>query len=218
MGAISFSIDRDCVSRLAGALDLDTLVETGTFRGDSIARVRDLFQRVLSIEVDSALAQAASGRFDGDPGVTILHGASPPSIRDLLGDGRIGRDGVLWWLDAHWCEAGGVADGSQCPLLQELEAISVLGDRSVIGIDDARLFLAPPTGADAQVGWPVFDDILAALDTVAPGHRLYVLNDVIWVVPRAVEGVFCAYAREAGVDWLAMAEKARTYDAVLAQV
>jgi hypothetical protein len=215
MGAISFSVDRAAVELVAGSLGLTTFVETGTFHGDSLANVRDLFASLHSAEVDPDLAAAAKARFHGDFGVTIHQGSSPNVLRDLHAT-PLGR--VLYWLDAHWCESAGSDPTGQCPLLAEIDAIGVVGPNSVIAIDDARLFLAPPTAAHNITDWPHFDEVLTRLRTAAPNHRIVVLNDVIWAVPVTAFDVLLDYAARHGADWLAIAEKARTYDAVIAQL
>jgi hypothetical protein len=215
MGAISFSIDRSAVELLAVSLGLTTFVETGTFHGDSLANVRDLFASLHSVEVDPDLATAAKDRFRGDFGVTIHQGSSPDVLRALHAT-PLNR--VLYWLDAHWCESAGSDPAGQCPLLAEINAIGVVGPNSVIAIDDARLFLAPPTAAHKIADWPHFDEVLTRLRTAARDHRIIVLNDVIWAVPAAAFDVLLDYAARRGADWLAIAEKARTYDAVIAQL
>lgn len=216
MGAISFSIDRGCVELLASRLGFCRFVETGTFKGDSIARVRDLFPRVVSVEIDPGLAQAAAARFADDPGVDIRQGSSPDVLRSLSSSAEAGP--TLWWLDAHWCESAASGPCGQCPLLDELEALPDVGERDALAIDDARLFLAPPTAEHRIADWPTFDAILARLRILAPKHRIAVLNDVIWILPAAVHDGFLDHAARTAVDWLAMAEKSRTYDAVLAQL
>lgn len=219
MGAISFSIDRDAVALLATTLDLTCFIETGTFKGDSLARVRDLFPRLYSAEIDPELARGAMARFADDAGVAIRQGPSPVVVRELLAEPGVALDDrVFYWLDAHWCESAGTDITGQCPLLDELAAIQHLGDNSVIAIDDARLFLAPPTAAHVIADWPSFDDILVVLRDIAPGHRITVLNDVIWVLPARACEPFNRYAARAGADWLSMAEKERTYDPVMAQL
>jgi hypothetical protein len=143
MGAVTFSLDMRLLTALKAELSLNAFVETGTFRGDTIAEVAEYFDEVYSIELSAELSEAASARFATQPRVTILHGSSSQKLAEI----RSAFDGksALFWLDAHWCVASGTAGASsQCPLLDELRAINILNEQSVILIDDARLFLAPP--------------------------------------------------------------------------
>ncbi len=217
MGAVSFSIDPTAVSTLDALLHFKVFVETGTFRGDSLTTVAHLFSRSYSIEVDPVLYEQARNRFAGRPEIDIRLGSSPEVLSDLRAEGVL-LEAVLFWLDAHWCDSGSSDATGQCPLLEELAVIGPLDDRSVIAIDDARLFLAPPPSLEIAQQWPPFDEVLTALRSCANRHRITVFNDVIWAIPVAAARDFDAYAKRNSVDWLAVAEKARTYDSVLAQV
>ena len=55
MGAVSFSLDRKLVESLKASLPLDVLVETGTFEGNTVAEVRDLFTEIHSVELSDQL-------------------------------------------------------------------------------------------------------------------------------------------------------------------
>ena len=59
MGAVNFSLDRKLVECLKESLPLDVLVETGTFEGDTIANVGELFSEVYSVELSEELYQKA---------------------------------------------------------------------------------------------------------------------------------------------------------------
>ena len=45
MGAVNFSIDKDLVEFFSRHLPFEVFVETGTYKGDSIDRVRAYFNR-----------------------------------------------------------------------------------------------------------------------------------------------------------------------------
>jgi glycosyltransferase involved in cell wall biosynthesis len=89
-----------------------------------------------------------------------------------------------------------------CPLLGELAAIGSLHPRSVILIDDARLFLSPPVAPQPLAGWPRLHEIVTALLRLSPDHRLLVVNDVLVFVPAAAEEAVYAFAHRQGVNWL----------------
>lgn len=201
MGAVTFSLDVRLVECLKEALPLSILVETGTFEGDTVATMAPFFDRLITVEVSEPLWKSARDRFKGESKVEAHLGNSPEAlsrIRPVLGDAS-----TLFWLDAHWCVAENTAgDESQCPLLAELSAIDRLGDTSVVLIDDARLFLAPPPEPHDVAQWPSFDQIVTALRRLSDQHELMVVNDVIAFYPRIVNGSMNAFARRYGVDWL----------------
>lgn len=201
MGAVNFSIDIKLVKALVSVLPLDIFVETGTFEGDTIELVRELFREIYSIELSKIHAENASERFKGFPSINILQGNSPDVLHGLIP--KLRQQSVLYFLDAHWCVAEHTAGQvSQCPLMEELREIGHLDQNSVIIIDDARLFLCTPPIPHDVTQWPVLSDVLNALESLAETHTLSIVNDCIIYFPIAVRSIVDRYAREYGVDWL----------------
>jgi hypothetical protein len=115
---------------------LHTLVETGTFVGDTVYAMRRDFSRIVSIELDRRLAENARRRFARERHIAILHGDSKALLPQVL---KTLDHPALFWLDAHW--SGGVtARGEvETPLLDEVATIaSHPVEDHVILIDDAR--------------------------------------------------------------------------------
>lgn len=204
MGAVTFSLDVRLVESLKEALPLSVFVETGTFKGDTVANMIPFFEQLSTIEFSEPLWEEAVARFKNESKVEVLLGNSPEvlaGIRPTLGDTP-----TLFWLDAHWCVAENTAgDQSQCPLLGEIRAINRLSDMSVILIDDARLFLAPPPEPHEIAQWPVFDKIITALRELNDQHELMVINDMIAFYPGQARVAMTSYAKSSGTDWLVAA-------------
>ena len=201
MGAVNFSLSPDLVQALADALPLEVLVETGTFEGDTIAGLLSRFQEVYSVELSPHYFEKAKARFANEPHVHLTHGDSSHYLKELAP--ALSARGVLYYLDAHWCVATNTAGArSQCPLLDEIGAIRRLGETSVLVIDDARLFLAPPPEPHDISQWPSFDEIVTALRRLSDRHELMVVNDVIAFYPPAARDSIHRFARTHGVDWL----------------
>lgn len=202
MGAVDFSIDRKLVESLRESLPLDVFVETGTFEGEAVARVRELFGEIHTVELSDHYHAVATERFAADPHVTVHHGDAPRVLEEL----RPSLEGksVLYWLDAHWCVADETAgEQSQCPLLDELASLGRLDETSVVLVDDARLFLATPPAPHEVSAWPRFHEVAQALARLGPAHELMVVNDVIAFFPPAALPAVTRYARTHGIDWLA---------------
>ena len=103
-----------------------TLVETGTYMGDTIGAFRHFFEHICSIELNPEYYSKAAKRFEGCYNVHLIHGDSQTELAKLL-PSLTGP--VLFWLDAHldkWCG----------PVVKELEAIYVSGIKGVILVDD----------------------------------------------------------------------------------
>ena len=201
MGAVNFSLDVRLVKALKEALPLPVFFETGSFKGDTVDVMLPFFDRLITAELSEPLWLEVTNRFIGEKRVEPYLGNSPdiiakfqPSLKD---------NSVLYWLDAHWCVANDTSgEQSQCPLLEEILAIGQLNDQSVILIDDARLFLAPPPKPHEASQWPSLDKIINKLHKLSNQHELMVINDVIVFYPTNVREPITEYAREVGVDWL----------------
>lgn len=159
------------------------MVETGTYRGDTVAACLGTFERIISIELDPAWAALARRRFSHEPRVELLHGDSaellPGVVRALKGP-------ALFWLDGHWSGPGSeTARGSAVtPILEELRVVLSSRPDHVVLIDDARLFGSSP-------GYPSLDEIRQVVEDVTPaGSRIFVLHDIIYVAsaPRGRHG------------------------------
>ena len=182
-----------------------------------MAAVQGSFDRVVSIELSQELWAEAANRFADQPHVQILQGDSAEQLRTLSPEFQ--SKNVLYWLDAHWCVADGTAgELSQCPLLQELQAINRLNNGSVVLIDDARLFLAPPLAPHEISQWPAFNEIVKALQGLSANHELMIVNDVIAFFPAAAKGAMQGYAQAQGMDWLLAANTLRQNQSLVDQI
>ncbi|HXG56648.1 MAG TPA: hypothetical protein VNJ03_14825 [Vicinamibacterales bacterium] len=152
---------------------LTTVVETGTFTGDMIAALLPLAQRLISIELDDRLFDAARRRFAAHPQVEILHGDSatrlPPVVATLT-------QPALFWLDGHYAGGGTARTQVASPILQEIDTLlahPVPGHHVLI--DDARQFV----GDD---GYPTVEALEALIRTRQPAAHFEVRDDIIrWV-------------------------------------
>lgn len=208
MGMVSFSIDLALVECLKTVLPLGVFVETGTFTGDTVAKVLTLFDVVHSVELSEVHHREAIRRFSDQSNVRLVHGDSSAFVRQL--QSTLGGQSVLYWLDAHWCVAADTSgEKSQCPLIHELEAIGSLREDSVILIDDARLFLCAPPPPHEVSQWPTFQEILTGLRTLSSTHQVTVCNDVIIFHPVAVTAAIKQFAFDHGIDWLVMMHESR---------
>jgi len=211
VGAVDFSIDADLIAHLRTTLPFEVFVETGTFEGEAVARMLPFFEEIHTIELSDEYFARAANRFRRDGAVDLHHGDSAYELRSLRP--RLQNRSVLYWLDAHWCVADGTAGESwQCPLLDELAALEKLNDRSVVLIDDARLFLSPPPSSHEVSDWPSFQQVLQALLRLSEGHEIVVVNDVIVFFPGYVTASIVEYAHAKSIDLLATVNRIETLE------
>jgi SAM-dependent methyltransferase len=214
MGAVTFSIDVELVRWLRKVLPLQIFIDTGTFEGETVARVAPFFDEIHTVDQAERYYKGACERFQDLPSVHAHHGNSPALLQTLRP--RLQRLSVLYWLGAS---GGGTAQApgeiGACLLLQELEAIGRLNSDSAILIDDARLFLTP---ASNQADRPGIHVVLHKLLGLSAAHEILIVNDVIIFAPLPLRDKLREYAREHGVDWLLALRIWRQHQGLLSQL
>jgi hypothetical protein len=154
---------------------LETLIETGTFRGDMVEAQRSHFRRIITIELADALWAAARDRFADAPHVTVLHGDSGEKLAEAI---RLAEGPVLYWLDGHYSGGDTALGASETPIMREISLIAARGDKhDVIMIDDARLF-------GWRRGYPRLAVIRKFVSEYWPEHSLTIHSDIIQIAPR----------------------------------
>ena len=157
------------------------MVETGTYRGDTIAALAPYFDELYTVELAPHLFLHCLERFSGTPNVHLAFGESPRVLRRLAG---ILDQPTLFYLDAHWSNYGEStwSDGdtargeSDCPIVEELEVLAGLTIPYVVMIDDVRMF-----GQTAD--WPELDWMLEHVAREFPGLHAQVHADQIIMTP-----------------------------------
>jgi len=160
------------VRSYAKRFNLETFVETGTYLGNMIFAVSDVFHEIISIEVEDFLYRTAKRRFARCSKIRIVHGDSAEVLRSMLPSiDKTKR--VLFWLDAHSCGGITMSAPKHPPVLRELECIldSQLSNFVVL-IDDARMF----TGRN---GYPTMEQIALLVSSKRPSHKLHVQEDIV---------------------------------------
>jgi hypothetical protein len=181
------ALDPVWIGRLVRHFGLRGFVETGTYLGDSLENVRELFERVVSIELSRELHEAAMRRFAGRPNVDLLLGDSARRIGDASELCRALP--TMYWLDAHW-SAGNTARGEEnTPIVQELSIVAGRAStEDVVLIDDIRFFISIPAGFpthEANGGYPLLQDILTVLKRFpGGGFDAVLLGDVLVCTSR----------------------------------
>jgi hypothetical protein len=132
-------IKQGIVREFAKKYDIPVLVETGTYMGDMVYAMRNLFSRIYSIELSVDLHQQVQERFSRQNHIVLLQGDSGEVLAGLLP--QIDQP-CLFWLDGHY-SAGFTAKGNlDTPIEKELAHIAnhPLKQSHIILIDDARCF------------------------------------------------------------------------------
>jgi predicted O-methyltransferase YrrM len=145
---------------------LSSFVETGTFRGGTLAAMRPHFGQLVSIELEPVLASHARRRFRLFRNVKVIEGDSAHELEKIV---AALDQPTLFWLDGHDSGAGTALTE---PLREELAAVMAAPAGSVVLIDDARTFTGPPRMS--------LEEIRAATET---RYAMELRDDVIRLTP-----------------------------------
>jgi hypothetical protein len=159
---------RDAIERFRPAV----FIETGTYRGDTLAVVRPLVRRSISIELDPTLHMYAVRRFRMHQDVTVLLGDSAALLPQVLAELE---EPALLWLDGHY-SGGSTAGAGAAPIMRELEAALSSAHPHVALVDDIRLF-------DGTDGYPTLAEVLELVAARRPAWTTAVSEDILRIHP-----------------------------------
>jgi hypothetical protein len=145
-------------------------IETGTYYGDTVAAVKDMYANVISIEVDETIYKKACARFANDKNVRIAQGdcaSEMPAILATL------QEPAVFWLDGHY-SGGETGKGEvEDPILISLNQIAAHPVRDhVIFVDDARTF-------DGREGRPDISAVFNCIKQINSRYIIRVQSDII---------------------------------------
>jgi hypothetical protein len=146
------------LEKLKNKYNCDFLVETGTFKGDSVKYASSFsFKKIFSIEIYPKLALECHELFKDVANIQILNTSSTIGL-ELVSQELDGN--CIFWLDAHFpgSDVGDTSyaeeqdDKINVPLIEELKIISQRENKyqDVILIDDLRLFEEVPPEAGVR--------------------------------------------------------------------
>jgi hypothetical protein len=135
--------------------------------------MRHLCDRVISIELDPVLYEAAKLRFSSHPNVEIILGDCTEEIPKLLPSLHAP---TLFWLDGHWSGQGTAKGTVEEPIIALLSALAQRPGPYTVVIDDARTF-------DGKSGYPYLHQVLQVLTEIDPCFSISVNNDLIVATP-----------------------------------
>ena len=160
MGSIYCSIPTKLANDLRVKYGLTTFVESGLAQGTSALWAEELFDSVISIEIDrDSIARFRERNPHSE--VKVVEGDSAIEMIEIVRDLK---SPALFWLDGH--------TDDYTPVLAELSAINMSPLPHVIMIDDWRMFRTCPA-------WPGREKVIA----FAQRARVYEIDDVLVCSP-----------------------------------
>ncbi|GFE57987.1 hypothetical protein [Geobacter sp. AOG1] len=153
---------------------LKILIETGTYYGDMIEEMKDIFDRIYSIELSDELYEKARLRFKKYEHIELIHGNSGIELENLI---HSIQQPALFWLDSHFSSGETAKGDKDTPIYEELEHILNAPDMGhVIIIDDARFFGTDPA-------YPTIDELCVFVRSKRPEINILVQDDTIRITP-----------------------------------
>ena len=138
MGLVYYSIHEEIALAMRDKYGLRTLIETGTWHGDTAEWAAGKFEQVITIEVVEEYYQEAKVRLSKYQNVMCMHGDSRKILPEMV---KAGTADHLFWLDAHWTgHPNYKAEYGQCAALEEIAIINTSKLAHVIMVDDYALF------------------------------------------------------------------------------
>ena len=148
---------------------IDTIIETGTFLGETTAFQSENFKNVYSIEVLKENYQIASDKLNSlNLKANLYLGKSEELLKSIILENKITSKSIFF-LDAHWYE---------CPLKQELDIIAECNIKPIIAIHDFVVPNSKTLGFDNYNNQPfTYEWLKPNFDKIYDGKYNYWYND-----------------------------------------
>jgi hypothetical protein len=137
------------------------LVESGTYLGGTIAFMLPHAQRIISVEIEPSLYEAARLRFAGEPKVELHLGDAGILIPEVVASLE---EPAFIWLDGHFTGGVNTVRGDEvepAPAILESLGRLELPPGTTIVVDDLRLF-------GRGDGFPQLDELAQAARAAFP--------------------------------------------------
>jgi hypothetical protein len=147
-----------------------TLIETGTYMGEMVEAQKSRFKKIFSIELGHDLFKNACERFYKDEHVSIVLGDSGKVLSSIL---KLMTEPVIFWLDGHYSSGITAKGETECPIIEELDAIFNSSRLNhILLIDDARCF-------NGQGDYPTLEKLSKYIREGNGQYQIEVKHDII---------------------------------------
>jgi hypothetical protein len=172
-------VKRSTVLHYARKFRIETFVETGTFYGEMVDKMKSHFDHIYSIELGDTLYENAVRKFARYPHIRIIHGDSGEKLPEIL---KEIDSPCLFWLDAH--DSGGdTAKAEVDPIMKEIDCLLSHPFPHVILIDDARGFAVSGACPKTLDEYPSQEGIKEYVCRRNPNLKFSVKDDIIRIHP-----------------------------------
>ena len=176
------------MAQIASLNKAEAFIETGTYLGNTVSAMRNVFKYIYSIELSEELYSQAVKRFAGDQHIKLLFGSSTEKLEEaalMTADLR-----SVLWLDAHWSAGNTSRGANNTPIIKELKIIAKQNLKEVIiMVDDLRYFAEIQTGFDtheSNYGYPLLGPLIDYIHNIMPAHIPICNGDILLILPRHI--------------------------------
>jgi len=169
-----YIVKHEIIKDYAKRFSCSTLVETGTYLGDTVNALKGQFKKIISVELDSFLCQRAKTKFSRFNHIKIICGNGPEVLKDICSGIE---EPCLFWLDSTF--SGGITARGELitPVVSEIEEIFQKLSDKIIVLINARNILPHPEGKKIML------DIKNIVLAKHPGWKIKERDDVIRITP-----------------------------------
>ncbi|TSD65884.1 hypothetical protein FFF34_000355 [Inquilinus sp. KBS0705] len=160
----------DNIRQYANKFNTKIFIETGTYLGETLNASKQIFKKLISIELDKTLYKNAANMFANDKHIKIYNGDSGLVLEEILIDVT---EPCLFWLDGHYSEGITAKGELNTPIIKELKHIFNNPIKNhVVLIDDARCF-------NGEHDYPTINELQKIVREYNPSYTFLVQDDII---------------------------------------
>lgn len=162
-------------------------IETGTCTGATATVAAEIYDQVLTVELDEQLYQLSLRNLSRFSNVTACFGSSVEFLKNIT-NYNINLNNATFWLDAHWSGGDTAKNGAEhTPVASELDLVANAASLPIILIDDIRFFQPNiiQTKLDHDfTGYPSVQELQHKIMTLMPSHQFIIYGDIAIIFPK----------------------------------
>lgn len=117
--------------------EFKTFIETGSYIGETINNMLPYFENLITVEVSKKYHNIVKNKFKDNQNVKCVYGDSALILENILPEKK---ELTIFWLDGHYSSGDTGRGINDCPLIEELKIIDKHFTKTIIIIDDYRMF------------------------------------------------------------------------------
>lgn len=122
------------IKQIHQGIDYSKAIETGTYRGEQLKTLTEVYDTVVGIELNAHYAQVSRNTA---PKANVITGNTLTWLPFFC---SAWKEPVVFYLDAHYCKVNPPIPKSEFPLWDELQMIAKRPYADIVIVDDVHTF------------------------------------------------------------------------------